>query len=157
MILNRNGHYTLAGFILFGIVATLSQRISLEAFAPYVPVSVAMSLLVTVHVIPWIKTFFHQRITLGDYVAANHEDHPSGTYRAMVDPYSVQSIRDVYDYPDHGWSLEPLELQHMHLNGEDQITARPGSPALSSSLDLETGMYLQTQLATAGLRDPLLS
>jgi hypothetical protein len=141
--INRNGHYTLAGFIVIGTVVVLSQRISLEEFGPYVPVSVGLSLLVTVHVVPWIKTLFHRRnrITLGDYVTATGGDHPGGSYRAVVDTSSVRSSERFHGSFTRGWRADPLELRHM--NGAYLMTTRPDSPEHSSSLDLETGLSQQ--------------
>lgn len=143
--IHRNGHYTLAGFIVIGTVVVLSQRISLGEFGPYVPFSVGLSLSVTVHVVPRIKTLFHQRngITLGDYVTATGGDHPGGSYRAVVDTGSVRSSERFYGSITHGWRADPLELQHM--DGAYLMTTRPDSPEHSSSLDLETGLSQQGQ------------
>jgi hypothetical protein len=157
---HRNGHYTLAGFLVIGIVVVLFQRISLEAFGPYVPFSVALSLLATVHVVPWIKTFFQQRngITLGEYIIATGGYHPEGSAQAAVDPTSVRSIGGFHIVPDRGWNSDPFELQHMHLSGQYQTTARAYSPDHSSSFDLESGLPHQAQSSTAsaGSRQPFL-
>jgi hypothetical protein len=141
-MVNRNGHFTLAGFIATGTIVVLSQRISLEEFGPYVPFSVGLGLLVTVHVIPWTKTLLHQRngITLGDYVTANRGDPPRGSYRAVVNTSSGRSSERFYGSSNRGWPVHPLELQH--LNGAYLMTTRPDSPEGSSSLDLELGLPL---------------
>lgn len=137
-MINRNGHFTLAGFIVIGTVVVLSQRIPLEEFGPYVPFSVGLGLVVTVHVVPWTKTLFHQRngITLGDYVTANRADPPRGSYQAVVDTSSVRSSERFYGSPHRGWPVDPMELRH--FNGA-YLTTRPESPEGSSSLDLELG------------------
>ncbi len=139
-MINRNGHFTLAGFIVIGTVVVLSQRISLEDFGPYVPFSVGLGLLVTVHVVPWTKTLFHQRngITLGDYVDANRGHPPRGSYGAVVDTSSNRSDDMFYGSPNPGWPMDPLELQH--FRGAYLTTSRPDSPEGSSSIDLELGM-----------------
>lgn len=146
---NRNGHFTLAGFIAIGTIVVLSQRISLEEFGPYVPFSVGLGLLVTVHVVPWTKTLFHQRngITLGDYVTANSGDSPRGSYRAVVDTSSVRSSERFYGSLNQGWPVDPLELQH--FDGAYRMITRPESPEGSSSLDLEVGLPLPPPHSTA--------
>ena len=138
-MINRNGHFTLAGFIVIGTIVVLSQRISLEEFGPYVPFSIGLGLLFTVHVVPWTKTLFYQGngTTLGDYITANHGDSPRGSYRAAVNTSSVRSSERFYGSPNRGWPADPLELQH--LNGAYLMTTRPYSPEGSSSLDLDLG------------------
>ncbi len=146
-MINRNGRFTLVGFILFGTVVVLSQR--LEDFGPYLPFSVGLGLLVTVHVVPWTKTLFHQGngITLRDYIAANHGEPPRGSYQAVVNTSSVRSSERFYGSPNRGWPVDPLELQH--LNGAYLMTTRPDSPEGSSSLDLELGLPLPHPPSTA--------
>ena len=141
-MINRNGHLTLAGFIAIGTIVVLSQRVSLEEFGPYVPFSVGLGLLVTVHVIPWTRTLFHQGNgpNLGDYITANHGDPPRGSYRAVVDTSSVRSSGRFYGSPNRGWPVDPLEFRH--FNGAYLMTTRPESPEGSSSLDLELGLPL---------------
>lgn len=153
--INRNAHYTLAGSIAIGTVVALSQRISLDSFRPYVPVSVAMSLLVTVHVVPWVKTFSHNGTTLGEYVIATGGDRPGGSYQVVVDSNSVQSSGPSNSDAHQGWNTDPLELAHMGFSGQDQTISRPYSPDHSSSLDLEAGLHQQAP-SEAGSRDPFL-
>jgi hypothetical protein len=140
-MINRNGHLTLAGFIAIGTIVVLSQRVSLEEFGPYVPFSVGLGLLVTVHVIPWTRTLFHQGNgpNLGDYITANHGDPPTGSYQAVVDTSSVRSRERFYGSPNRGWHV-PLELQH--LDGAYLMRTRPDSPEGSSNVDLELGLPL---------------
>jgi hypothetical protein len=161
MMINRNGHFTLAGFIVIGTIVVLSQRISLGEFGPYVPFSVGLGLLVTVHVVPWTKTLFYQGngITLGDYVTANRGDPPRGprgSYRAVVDTSSVRSSERFHGSPTRGWPVDPLELQH--FNGAYLMTTRSDSPEGSSNLDLDLGLPLPHPPSTTpvALSEPFL-
>jgi hypothetical protein len=161
LIITSHGHYTLIGSIVVVTLILLSQRNSLEEFAPYIPVLVALSLLVTVHLVPWFETYFHQRngITLGERYMATRGHHVEGSYRAAFDPTSVRSNGGFHEDLSHRWSPDPLELEHMHLNGQYQTTLRLDSPENSSSLDLELGLpqEAQSSAASAGSREPFLS
>jgi hypothetical protein len=161
LIITSHGHYTLIGSIVVVTLILLSQRNSLEEFAPYIPVLVALSLLVTVHLVPWFETYFHQRngITLGERYMATRGHHVEGSYRAAFDPTSVRSSGGLHEDLSHRWSPDPLELEHMHLNGQYQTTLRLDSPENSSSLDLELGLPQDAQLSTAsaGSRELFLS
>jgi hypothetical protein len=147
-MINRNGHLTLAGFIAIGTIVVLSQRVSLEEFDPYIPFSVGLGLLVTVHVIPWTRTLFHQGNgpNLGEYITANHGDPPGGSYQAVVNTSSVRSSEGLDGSPNQGWHVDPLELQH--LDGEYLMRTRPDSPEGSSNLDLELGLPLPQPTST---------
>jgi len=144
---NSYGHYPLIGSIVIATPILVFQRNSLEAFGSYIPVLVALSLLTAVHVVPWILTYFHQRneITLGEYIVATSGNYPAASYHAVVDSGSIRSSEEFFGNLDHLWSRDPLELGHMHLNGDYPGTARPDSPP-TSSLDLETGLHQQAQL-----------
>ena len=161
LIITSHGHYTLIGSIVVVTLILLSQRNSLEEFAPYIPVLVALSLLVTVHLVPWFETYFHQRngITLGERYMATRGHHVEGSYRAAFDPTSVRSSGGFHEDLSHRWSPDPLELEHMHLNGQYQTTLRLDSQENSSSLDLELGLPqgAQSNTASAGSREPFLS
>ena len=160
-MITRHGHYTLIGSTVVVTLILLSQRNSLEAFGPYIPVLVALSLLVTVHVVPWFETYFHQRngITLGERYMATRGHHVEGSYGAVFDPTSVRSGGGFHEDLSRPWTPDPLELEHMHLNGQYQTTARLDSPENSSSLDLELGIPrdAQSSAASAGSGRPFLS
>jgi hypothetical protein len=164
LITDRNAKYTLAGSIVIGTLVLMSQHISLEAFAPYIPMSVAMSLLLTIYVVPWIRTSLHQRyrITLGEYISATRGDNLGGSYQVAVDPASVRSVGGFRGNLNRiiGWGPNSLEFQHMdHLDQEYQRARRPGSPANDSSVDLESGLHqvAESSIASAGSRDPFIS
>ena len=61
---------------MVAIIAVLYSRFSPKEFTPYMPFSVAMGLLVTVHVVPWIRTFLRpeNRITLQDVIPERNEN-----------------------------------------------------------------------------------
>ena len=153
---NSYGRYPLIGSIVIATLVLIFQRNSLEAFGSYIPVLVALGLLTAVHVVPWILTYFHQRngITLGEHYMATRGNYQAASYHAVVDSGSIQSSEEVFGNLDRLWSQDPLELGHMHLNGDYPGTARPDSPS-TSSLDLETGMHQQAQLE-AGPMHPFL-
>lgn len=159
-MIGRNGACTLAGAIVVIILVLLSQRTSPEAFAPYIPISVALGLLVTIYVLPWIRTCIQQRngFNLRDYVLATSGDISGGSYRAAVDPLSVRSAGTFRGdmYPDLELGPLPLAFEHMgHVVGQYQ---RPRSPENGSSLDLDSGLHqeAETSTASADSRDPCL-
>jgi hypothetical protein len=156
-----NGKFTLAGVVVLITLVLLSQRTSPEAFIPYIPISVALGLLVTIYVVPWIRAYLQQRnrIILSDYVMATRGDTSPGSYRAAVDPFSVRSARA--SHGDLNSDLElgplPLEFDHMgHLGGQYQ---RPyPSAENASSVELDSGLHqeAETSTASADSRDPCL-
>lgn len=149
-------------FLVIATLVLLSQRISLEAFGPYIPLSVAMSLLVTIYIVPWVRASFHRNgITLGEYVMATGDRNPGGSHRAAVDSASVRSIGVFRGNLNRilGWGPGPLEFQHMdHLDIEYHTTRGPVSPENASSVDLELGLNQEAESssASAGTRDPFL-
>jgi len=160
LIISRNGKYTLAGSIAVIIFVSLSQRISLEAFSSYIPIFVALSLLVTTHVVPWLRAFSQQRnaITLGDYVMATRGDRSRESTRAAVYPFSIRSLGVSPGNLNQDLELgsHPLDFDHM---GAGQYLIRiPDSPDHPSSVDLESELHEETESSTAptGSRDPCL-
>jgi hypothetical protein len=145
----------LLGSIFVVTLILIFQHNSLEASGSYIPLLIALSLLATVHAIPWIETHFHQRhrITLGEDYMATRGYYPAASYQAAVDSDSVHSSEGSLGNSPRVWSPPPLAFEHMYLNGHSQRTGIPGSPDNSDSLDLETGLHEQAQVEV-GPREP---
>jgi hypothetical protein len=157
-----NGKYTLVAFLIIGTLVLLFQRVSLEAFAPYIPLSVAVSLLGTIYVVPWAKTSFHRnRISLGEYVIATGGGNSGGSHGAAVDTASVRSIGAFQGSLNRILRLGPDPLAFLHMDHLDRGYQTPRtrvSPENASSVDLELGLYQEavSSTASAGTRDPFL-
>jgi hypothetical protein len=153
LIIGRHGKYTLAGSIILVIFVLSSQRISPEAFGPYIPISIALSLLITIYIVPWIRTSIQQRnvITLGDYVMATGGDNSRGSTRAAVYPFSLRSLGGASRgnlNQDLELGSHPLEFYHMG----------PDSPEHPSNVDLQSELLEEDESSTvsAGSREPFL-
>jgi hypothetical protein len=160
-MIDRHAHRTIPGAVVIITLILLSQRNSLEAFGPCIPLLVSLGLLVTVHTMPRLQTYLQDRnrITLDQYVMATSGPQPAGSSQAVADLTSIPSDEGPHEGLSRGVIQYPLEFAHMHLNGDYRRTTRPDSPEHSSSLDLETGLHPQAQSsrASAETQDPFFS
>jgi hypothetical protein len=144
---------------MVAIIAVLSSRFSPEEFTPYAPFSFAMGLLVTVHVVPWIRTSFRpeHRITLQDLIPERNDNQSGRSDGATWDPDSRSRSHGGFQI-----NTEPMErtLEFLHMNaGSDyRMVAIGDSLEISSNGDLESGRGGEegSSRATAESRDPLI-
>jgi hypothetical protein len=153
LIIGRHGKYTLAGSIILVIFVLLSQRTSPEAFGPYIPMSIALSLLVTIYIVPWIRTSIQQRnaITLRDYIRATRGENSRGSTRAAVYPFSLRSFGGASrGNLNQDLELGPHPLDFYHMG--------PGSREHPSNVDLQSELLEDDESSTvsAGSREPFL-
>ncbi|KAF4629120.1 hypothetical protein G7Y89_g9029 [Cudoniella acicularis] len=122
----KNGHYTVAGISIIGILAIFYSPLSLDSFFPYVPVCVTVALLVTGYVVPRIREFFgpDDESTRSDEMTAMY------TREASLDLESLTPLGDIRDLP---W--DPLAVSYMgdHSHTDHSIPGIPSSAGSVSS------------------------
>ncbi|KAK0102520.1 hypothetical protein ONS95_006134 [Cadophora gregata] len=166
LTLSRHIAPGLAVCMPFAFTALLTVRPSLKDFAPYMPISAAMGIMIIVYIVPWARKSFHARNTvqdvrLGEFMRAEHSIRYSGSDGASMGSDSTRSSGV------HLWILnrfmgsevDPLVFAHLgHAGHYDTSTIPPLWETISTG-DLELGLHpgsSRTSTTSEDSTDPLL-
>lgn len=118
-----------------------------------------MGLLLSVSVIPWIKTALRpgNPRTLRDLLLANGDTRPEGSQAGTLDPNSSQSNGTSNGNSHRSLRLTPNLLDFAHL-GVFQMHTSTGTEGSASDIDLEEGLRQPygTNPGSEGSEYPLL-
>jgi hypothetical protein len=146
-----------------GFLALLLDRISLAGFAPFLPLSVTVGLLIAVSVVPWIResTQSENRLTVENLLLATGGSRRSTRSNdGTVDPDSTQSMGIFHS--DVNWPFrqdsDPLAFAHIGHIEAFQMVPIPDDGDNASNIDLESGLHQEfgTVSESGNSHDPLL-
>lgn len=148
------------------LTALVAVQPSPEDFAPYMPLSAAIVIMVIVHVVPWARKSFRARnvpqdFRLGDFIRAGHMTRTSGSDAASMGSSSTRSSGNSLWIMGRfiGSELDPVVFTHLDHAEEYNATAIPPFEETLSPGDLESGLCpgsSQNSTASEESTNPLL-
>ncbi|PVH89405.1 hypothetical protein DL98DRAFT_101424 [Cadophora sp. DSE1049] len=138
----------LAVCLPIALTALLTIRPSREDFAPYMPVSTAICIMVIVYVVPWARKSFRARnspqdIRLGELIRAEQRTRTSGSDAASMGSSSTRSSGISLWIMSRFIGLEPDPIVFTHLDHAEEYNSTTIPPAWEtlSTGDLEAGLH----------------
>jgi hypothetical protein len=147
----RYAPFVLALYSFGGILALFSSQSMLDEFAPWLPLCVAMGILLSVSVIPWsIRMFLRESRPPRDNLWLVSEDNRPESDVGSMNSNSVQSNRTPYSSLGAFFRQTPNSVEFSHLGTAETLQVYPttSNEDRASDIDLEEGhiQYFYTGL-----------